>query len=323
MEPCNSHPINFDQRVSSCPACASENIQHSVFKSIAGFMSLPDVTHDKCLDCSTVFVNPRPSRFDLEQFYISQEMETKVTNEIIQSSVSRYFEAEKRLYFIENRVKPITKYLHPRAKLVDAGCGSGVFVRFMRDCGYDAIGFDLSPSSVEIGRKYLNLDDYIRLSDYQEGLSNTSTYDAITAWTVIEHLIEPTDFLRQCYQALKPKGLLLLEFPTVDSLLYEELEYAFFWVMPPYHLTLFSKSGIQKLLSRENFEILEIYPMPKNWYFSDSVARKLGVSLSRIVESHPSAREIFREIDKIFDKIALKQGKSSSIQVICRKIDRT
>jgi hypothetical protein len=34
MESCNSHPINFDQRLSYCPACTSENIQHSVFKSI-------------------------------------------------------------------------------------------------------------------------------------------------------------------------------------------------------------------------------------------------------------------------------------------------
>jgi len=73
------------------------------------------------------------------------------------------------------------------------------------------------------------------LSSYEESLSDkTPVFDAVTAWTVIEHILNPEDFLRRCYQALKPQGILLLEFPTVDRLLYEQLENGFFWVMPPY-----------------------------------------------------------------------------------------
>jgi len=154
--------LSFDESISLCPACKSENILQGAFRSVSGFMSLPNIVHDKCLDCMTVFVNPLPSRPSLTQFYTSIDTESQVSNEIIQSSVSRYFDSEKRLYFIENRVKPIMKYLPRGAKLIDVGCGSGVFVRFMIDEGYDAVGFDFSPISIEIGSKYLDLNERIQ-----------------------------------------------------------------------------------------------------------------------------------------------------------------
>ncbi|MDR5637913.1 class I SAM-dependent methyltransferase [Thermosynechococcus sp. PP42] len=222
-------------------------------------------------------------------------------------------------YFLTHRVLPISKYLHPGACLIDIGCGAGVFVRFMRDRGFDAKGLDISQSSVQIGKKHLNLNDYLSVGNW-EALPNIPTYDAITAWTVIEHLLEPEAFVQRCREALKPNGLLLLEFPTVDSLLYRIFESLFFWVMPPYHLVLFSRLGIQKLLARQGFEIMTIYPMPQNWYFSDCVARRCGVHLDKVCEQAPEARSIFKEIDRIFDLIALQQDQASSIQIICRKI---
>lgn len=89
--------------------------------------------------------------------------------------------------------------------------------------------------------------------------------------------------------------------------------------MPPYHLVLYSLEGGRYLLERCGFTILFTHHMPKNWYFSASVARKLGISLEAISESI-ELQSLLKEIDAIFDFIALKQKKSSSVQIIARKV---
>jgi hypothetical protein len=71
------------------------------------------------------------------------------------------------------------------------------------------------------------------------------------------------------------KGYLLLEFPTTDSLVFKYLGECFKWVMPPYHLNLFSKKSLAKILERCGFEIVETRSMPANWYLVESVAKRL------------------------------------------------
>ena len=312
--------INFDTALHRCPACGSANLQHRFFQSTSGFMSVPNVWHDKCQNCNTVFVNPQPSKNELDRFYADQETEAQVENSVLSSSLSRYFDPEKREYFINNRVKPICKYLKPSSSLLDIGCGTGVFVRFMKDVGYTVRGIDLSRKSIEYGQEKLNLSSELSVNDWQS-LPSVETYDAITAWTVIEHLPDPEAFLQKCNMALKHDGILLLEFPTVDSLLWRKLQSFFFWVMPPYHLVLFSRQGMQTLLSRTGFKLVETHPMPKNWYFTNSVARKLGINIDKLLEISPEFRPICKEIDEIFDDIALEAGQTSSLQIICRKVN--
>ena len=311
--------IRFDVLLNRCPACGGADLQHRFFQSTSSFMSLPNVWHDKCQNCGTVFVNPQPSKNELSKFYTSQETEAQVENSVIASSLSRYFDLDKREYFINHRINPICKYLEPSSTLVDIGCGTGVFVRFMKDRGFKVKGIDLSEKSIDYGRKELNLDSELLIASWEE-LPSVETYDAITAWTVIEHLPEPEAFLRKCNMALKPNVILLLEFPTVDSLLWRMLQSSFFWVMPPYHLVLFSRLGMQVLLSKTGFQLIESYPMPRNWYFTNSVARKCSIDIDKLLETSPEVGIIFREIDAIFDDIALELGESSSLQMICRKV---
>lgn len=311
--------IKFDVVLGRCPACGSGNLKHRFFQSTSGFMSLANVWHDKCHNCGTVFVNPQPSKSELSKFYTSQKTEAQVENSMIASSLSRYFDSAKREYFINHRVNPICRYLEPSSHLLDIGCGTGVFVRFMKDRGFKAKGIDVSQTSIDYGRKELNLSSELSIASWEE-LPSVETYDAITAWTVIEHLPDPEAFLKRCNMALKLNGILLIEFPTVDSLLWRKLQSFFFWVMPPYHLVLFSRLGIEVLLSKTGFQLVETYAMPKNWYFTNSVARKCSVDIDKLVEKLPEVGIIFKEIDTIFDDIALELGESSSLQMICRKV---
>ena len=135
-----------------------------------------------------------------------------------------------------------------------------------------------------------------------------------------EHLKNPNEMLDLSYRALCQEGFLLLEFPTVDSFLFEVFKENFFWVMPPYHLFLFSIQGIQDLLARSGFEIIHEHRMPLNHYFVESVCRKIQLDSEEIVNNAKSAKKLFSEIDLAFDMLALKYNKSSSVQLICKKV---
>jgi SAM-dependent methyltransferase len=247
-------------------------------------MSQKGLPHSLCNDCHSVFLNPAPTEAELNSFYASQKTEEAV-DEIVRSGAMRVLETNRREYFEDHRVKPLLKYLHSEAKIFDVGCGVGAFVYAMKKAGLNAMGCDLSTVSVSAGREILELDE-ISLFQGDSYSIPKEKFDLVTLWTVIEHLLEPEAYLKYIKQNhLRDKeGFVLVEFPTTDSLMFDHLGEYFKWIMPPYHLNLFSKKGMETLLQRSGFEVVEIHSMPRNWYFFESVAKKVGLSNEKISE---------------------------------------
>ncbi len=308
--------LAFDPMLEQCPACTSSRLLVSALTSKRGFMSAEGIHHSKCLDCGTHFVNPPPTDSALADFYAAEATEAEVERSILEASLSRYFDPVKRAYFYEHRIKPLLGFIQPKASLLDVGCGAGVFVRFMRDEGFAATGIDLSRCSIEMGQQRLDLQGHLQQGHWSD--VTNQRFDVVTAWTLIEHLKEPGRFLTEAQRLLNPEGILLLELPTVDSLLFEHLGADFFWTMPPYHLVLFSRTGIASLLSKAGFEVLLQHEMPRNWYFIHSICKRLGIDLSTLTQQAPDLQRVVDEADRIFDDVALHQRRASVIQLICR-----
>lgn len=308
--------LTFDKLMDFCPVCEDCDLQHKSLRSKNGFMSLPDIPHSFCRGCGSYFVNPQITNSSLELFYKSQVTEDAIEKHILQSSIDRYFNEKARRYFIENRIHPIQKYVPPNSRLLDIGCGTGVFVRFMKDFGYQTQGIDISPRSVTFGRKKLGLNKELNIAHWSDFPGRD--YHLVSAWTLIEHLKEPNLFLKKAYVKLSTGGHLILEFPTVDSLLFQYLKSGFFWVMPYYHLFLFSRDGMKKMLKRNGFELVEEHNMPSNWYFVESVLKEQGLDAKEMAKI-AGFPDMAKRIDQIFDDISFKMGQSSSVQFICRK----
>jgi 2-polyprenyl-3-methyl-5-hydroxy-6-metoxy-1,4-benzoquinol methylase len=306
----------YDTRLTSCPVCGGPDVSDGAIVSTAGFLSVAGVGHSGCAACGSYFVNPQPSADSLEGFYRSVATEDFVEDNILRRSLDRYLNPEARTYFIANRVLPLERYLAAGSRVIDVGCGAGVFVRVMRDRGHHPRGIDLSERSVQLGREKLDLAAELSVEHWRD--LGPELHDAVTAWTLIEHLKDPEGFVRKAGDVLAPGGLLLLECPTVDSLLFRHLRENFFWVMPFYHLFLFSRRGMRALLDRCGFELLEEYNMPRNWYFVASVCRSLSLDVDELSKGTRWG-EVVRRIDEIFDDIALERGESSTVQFIARR----
>ena len=42
-------------------------------------------------------------------------------------------------------------------KLLDIGCGEGVFVNYAQKCGFDAYGVDFSKEAIQLGQRWFGL----------------------------------------------------------------------------------------------------------------------------------------------------------------------
>jgi SAM-dependent methyltransferase len=267
-------------------------------------------------------MNPRPTIEELRRFYESAVTEDSVLD-VARSSANRVLDQDKLAYFRSNRIAPLVERLPQGARIFDVGCGVGAFIYAMSQEGYEVCGNDLSKVSVDVGRDLLGLDgSAIQVGDISE-IPVGQQFDLVTLWTVIEHLLSPETFLNHLRQnCLAQTGYIVLEFPTVDSLMFEFCHEHFFWVMPPYHINLFSTQGISSLLKRAQFEVVYEHCMPNNWFFFESYARKIGVEtaeLAKIKAQNPALAPAF---DRLLDELSLRLGKSSTRWVLARRIDQ-
>lgn len=104
------------------------------------------------------------------------------------------------------------------AAVLEAGAGSGRWVKFLHDRGYDARGVELSAGDVERFRRLhpripYDLDD-IRSLPYADG-----SFDAVLSLGVFEHMIDgPGAAASEMLRVLKPGGLAFFTVPHANLL---------------------------------------------------------------------------------------------------------
>lgn len=103
--------------------------------------------------------------------------------------------------------------LPPPARVLDAGCGTGVFLERARAAGLDALGLDAAPEMVALAQERLG-PELVRLGRMQD-LDEREAYDGIVSlcWSFnyCASLAEAGEILGRFVRALRPGGLLVLQ----------------------------------------------------------------------------------------------------------------
>lgn len=98
-------------------------------------------------------------------------------------------------------------------RLLDVGCGTGVFLEAAIAAGIEGHGIDAAPKMVEVAQRRLG-PERVRVQRMQE-ISEESAFDVICALSWVIHYCETKDALldvfRRCHRALRGDGLLLLQ----------------------------------------------------------------------------------------------------------------
>ena len=94
-------------------------------------------------------------------------------------------------------------------KLLDVGCGVGLFMAIAREHGWDVKGIDKNPNAHKAAREVFEFDLGSDFDDVPD-----ETYDVVRLSHVLEHVSDPVDFLKRAGAKLKPDGMMMIIVPN-------------------------------------------------------------------------------------------------------------
>ncbi len=135
--------------------------------------------------------------------------------------------------------------------LLDIGCFNGDFLSVAAAAGANVYGLELQQEAAAIAESRFPgriLQTNVCGSDFPE-----RKFDIITVFAVIEHITEPVEMVKRCFELLKPGGLLMLETPDSGSLSAKLLGKYWIAYAPVEHLYLFSRKSLDISLAAAGF----------------------------------------------------------------------
>lgn len=163
-------------------------------------------------------------------------------------------------------VQTILRYLRVGQRVLDAGCGTGGLLRFLKQRGGDVTGVDASLTAIERLRRAAP-DIPAQVASIEQLPFPDASFDAYLAIGSWEYPPEgPQQAAQEAARVLKPHGLAFIEVPHANStrrLLYlplKRLERVVRTRTPRFSHYLFRIREMHTLLRRAGFEILETQP---------------------------------------------------------------
>jgi 2-polyprenyl-3-methyl-5-hydroxy-6-metoxy-1,4-benzoquinol methylase len=145
-------------------------------------------------------------------------------------------------------------------RLLDFGCGAGLFLEVAHERGFDGYGVDLSPDAVERARAHPGGKKTYVGSPLEVPEIAAGGFDVITLWSVMAHLAEPIADLRMLRGLLAPDGILLILTINANSLLLKA-QGAEWGGFTPNHLKFFAPATLTRALHLAGFPAVVVRPM--------------------------------------------------------------
>lgn len=174
----------------------------------------------------------------------------------------------------ENQVNIVKSYETAirSKKVLDIGCGGGLFLSMLSHDDVIAIGIELNGTRALYARTKYNLEIIKRPIEDVYWLSQAEVFDIVTLWDVIEHVNYPLSTLQSSSKVIKSGGLIFVDTPCRDSF-YHRFGELTYWLsngkFPTFlnsmysahrfgHKQIFSAFEIKDLFNRAGYEVLEL-----------------------------------------------------------------
>jgi 2-polyprenyl-3-methyl-5-hydroxy-6-metoxy-1,4-benzoquinol methylase len=206
----------------------------------------------RCPSCGFLYRNPgiRPER--LGELYSGGRYGSFLTGGYARKRLRRY-----RL--VMRAFSPLFARGQGR-RLLDYGCGAGLFLELAHNRGFDPYGVDLSPDAVEKARERPSGANAYLGAPAEVAEIAAGGFDSITMWSVLAHLPRPVDDLTMLRRLLAPDGVLLILTVNANSLLLKANRSR--WNgFTPNHLVFFSPATLSLLLRKAGFGAVVMRPM--------------------------------------------------------------
>ncbi len=226
----------------------------------------------RCPGCRLIFVNPRPDRDEIKDFYPAEygphaeatgPSHTRRLSPLRRRIYSLFYnypaDGKKNGIILKALLFPAKWALARNAipfrgegKILDVGAGSGSFLASMKALGWDPYGVDISPEAVQRAR---GLGIEMFLGEVQEASFPNRFFDVVTMRAVLEHVHQPVETLRAVHRILKNQGMVYIVVPNVASLNFWLFRNFWYALETPRHLYAYSPSVMRRVAEKAGFEV--------------------------------------------------------------------
>lgn len=194
----------------------------------------------RCVQCGHGFVSNRPTFAALGEIYAMEEShhtlpEGEDANADAADSKS-LAHAINSLYLKNRAGSP-----NDARRSLDVGAGSGRFSRQLAQFGFKPTLIDLDPRAERAASRISGVQFY--RTSFEE-LPDRGPYSAIIMSQVLEHALDPLDWLRRAASILAPGGVLAVAVPNFGGI-YRMLGVRDPFLIPPVHLNFFTAASLR------------------------------------------------------------------------------
>ena len=249
-----------------------------------------------------------------------EEISPKIDASQLTDAEFAYIETQLQanLKKFKNQAEIVAKHLSlQKAKVLDIGCGGGLFLSLLKQAGTEVTGIELSDSRAQYAKTKHGLEiDKRPIENEFWQKSNANHFDAVTLWDVIEHVNYPLEALQSAANVLKHGGLLLIDTPCRDSFYHQfgALTYrlsggrfpTFLNAMYSSHLfghkQIFSTNEMKELFESVGLEVIDLHKFHELSFPYEFYLKKLFKSEAVVRLLLPAVR-VFFKIFKIQNKM--------------------
>lgn len=274
------------ERLGACPLCGAPGTLGPALETVraGGGPRAERWRMKRCAGCRSLYLDPRPDEASLprayEHYYTHTAQEAPVPRTgaaaLVWSLVHGYLNHRFGLRRTPGRaagrwlfalLPPLGlkldyygRHLYagrfPRGgRLLDVGCGNGLFVARAREMGWRAEGLEPDPRAAaacrERGERVIEGDLRHCPAEWREA------FDVITLSHCIEHMREPAADLGRLAGLLRPGGWLWLALPNPGSPGARLFGGAWRGLHAPFHLAIPSQRQLRRMLESAGFERIQ------------------------------------------------------------------
>ncbi len=150
-----------------------------------------------------------------------------------------------------NHRKTVAYFGTKRGRVLDIGCGTGNFLSWAKDCGWNVYGIDFDRNAVRAATEVFGLPN-ISVTTLAEFVNShpdlLASFDLVTFFDVFEHIDDHNNFATLVSRLVKPEGYIAMSMPyrgAARSLQPNDL--------PPRHLTRWDRESLTFFWERHGF----------------------------------------------------------------------
>lgn len=229
-----------------CNNCGSADSKYLLSANDLNRASEPSFNIVRCTKCGLSFVNPRPTKDEIGDFYPTwyHQRDPKIP---LEETTIWGLPFNKAMAVKTQFIRKFGK----KGRVLDIGCGDGCVLHYLRQQGWDTQGVEFG--SVDYGTQVLGLD--IFQGRVEDAPFENESFDVVSLFHVLEHLPDPRQSLSHMYGLIKKGGHLVIEVPNFGGL--DARIFGKHWVgiSAPLHLYHYTAKSLTTMVESCGFRI--------------------------------------------------------------------